>query len=103
MARLRRKNLPNETRRALALRYECKPGSTTQVSCHWCGKLADVIWYLLASGKPHHWPIFGHHIDHLLPRARGGADQLSNLVLSCEHCNKSRCARTEEEYRRLVA
>ncbi len=29
-------------------------------------------------------------IDHVIPRALGGSDELSNLVLACEPCNKKK-------------
>jgi hypothetical protein len=40
--------------------------------CHWgCGNLATTA-------------------DHLLPKSKGGTDDVSNLVPSCGHCNYSR-------------
>lgn len=30
------------------------------------------------------------HLDHLTPRAAGGADEASNLVLACRSCNSAR-------------
>ena len=32
------------------------------------------------------------HVDHVLPRARGGQNDDLNLVLACEHCNESKQA-----------
>lgn len=32
----------------------------------------------------------GAHLDHLNPRANGGEDLITNLVLSCERCNSAR-------------
>ena len=32
------------------------------------------------------------HLDHVTPRARGGADVASNLVLACRRCNSARQA-----------
>jgi 5-methylcytosine-specific restriction endonuclease McrA len=37
-------------------------------------------------------------IDHILPRSRGGSDRVSNLVLSCHHCNSKKGDRTAEEF-----
>lgn len=31
-----------------------------------------------------------YHIDHVVPLSRGGSNELSNLVLSCSHCNLSK-------------
>jgi 5-methylcytosine-specific restriction endonuclease McrA len=32
------------------------------------------------------------HIDHIVPRARGGQNEENNLRLLCERCNESRGA-----------
>jgi hypothetical protein len=37
-------------------------------------------------------------IDHLMPRSRGGSDELRNLVLACTSCNSRKGAKTYEEY-----
>ena len=29
-------------------------------------------------------------VDHLMPKSRGGTDDLENLVISCEPCNKEK-------------
>jgi len=44
--------------------------------CHYCGK------------EMH--PIRGFHVDHVIPRCKGGTDDLSNLVASCPTCNMSK-------------
>lgn len=31
-------------------------------------------------------------IDHVIPKAKGGSDCISNYVLSCEYINKIKCA-----------
>lgn len=36
--------------------------------------------------------------DHLTPLSRGGTHLPDNLVPACEHCNKSKGAKTEEEF-----
>lgn len=33
------------------------------------------------------------HVDHIIPRARGGQNVPDNLRLTCEYCNESRGAR----------
>jgi 5-methylcytosine-specific restriction protein A len=40
-------------------------------SCHWCGRIATTV-------------------DHVLPLARGGSNDLDNLVPSCKPCNYRR-------------
>ena len=43
------------------------------------------------------------HCDHVLPRTSGGGDNLSNLVPSCHSCNSTKCKRSIEEFRDLLA
>lgn len=38
------------------------------------------------------------HIDHILPRSRGGGSGLDNLAWSCASCNLSKGAKTPEEW-----
>ncbi len=40
----------------------------------------------------------GFHIDHSNPRAKGGTDDLVNLVPACSRCNFAKYARTPEEW-----
>ncbi|MBU0501469.1 MAG: HNH endonuclease [Gammaproteobacteria bacterium] len=37
-------------------------------------------------------------IDHIVPRARGGTDRVSNLTLACQRCNEKKEARPVEEF-----
>jgi len=37
-------------------------------------------------------------IEHIIPRARGGSDRVSNLTLACRECNQSKGARSVEEF-----
>ena len=37
-------------------------------------------------------------IEHIVPRARGGSNRVSNLTLACEPCNQKKGARTAEEF-----
>ena len=37
-------------------------------------------------------------VEHLIPRARGGSDRVSNLTLACETCNQKKGAKTAEEF-----
>lgn len=90
--------LPRAARRELAIKYGCEPGTTVVAQCYWCDEEGHIRWPLLDSGAPSSWPIFDHHIDHLLPLCRGGSHLVGNLVLACAWCNCSRSARTESEY-----
>ena len=38
------------------------------------------------------------NIDHVIPRAKGGSDRVSNLVLACVKCNQKKGAKTVEEF-----
>ncbi len=37
-------------------------------------------------------------VDHIVPRSRGGTDDLGNLVLACKSCNSSKGARSVTEW-----
>ncbi len=39
------------------------------------------------------------HVDHVLPKSRGGSDRLDNLVLACPSCNSAKGARTPQEWK----
>lgn len=48
-----------------------------------------------------HGAIVGSSItrEHLLPKARGGGNEASNIVAACRSCNVRKQAKTVEEYR----
>lgn len=46
------------------------------------------------SGRP--------HIDHIMPKALGGSNDRSNLQLTCQTCNQSKCARHPIEFARSI-
>jgi len=33
-----------------------------------------------------------HHIDHVIPRCKGGTDEMDNLVTACRKCNLTKYA-----------
>lgn len=39
-----------------------------------------------------------YEIDHKIPLTRNGTNDISNLALSCPHCNRSKRNKTDEEY-----
>jgi len=53
-------------------------------TCRYCGKDAT-------------------EVDHVAPRARGGATTPANLVATCRTCNKTKALRTPCEWRRDLA
>ena len=59
--------------------------------CWYCGyKFEDVGHFI------------NQHIDHQIPKSRGGTNDISNLVHACAKCNKSKGAKNLEEYRAYV-
>jgi 5-methylcytosine-specific restriction endonuclease McrA len=40
----------------------------------------------------------GLQVEHLVPRARGGSDRVSNLTIACERCNRAKGNQTAAEY-----
>jgi 5-methylcytosine-specific restriction endonuclease McrA len=39
-----------------------------------------------------------YHVDHLVPLAKGGHNNPSNLVIACPHCNDSKGAKLPHEF-----
>jgi len=54
--------------------------------CHWTGRKID-----LTNRK-------SFHLDHLLPKSRGGDNSLDNCVLACREANQGHSDSTPEEY-----
>lgn len=52
--------------------------------CHYCGK--RTAWEKST-------------LDHIIPKAQGGLDTPSNLVLACEQCNQTKANRSMVEWR----
>jgi 5-methylcytosine-specific restriction endonuclease McrA len=57
--------------------------------CQYCGQ--EVGWV-----RSKQWPFNDSlpvgHVDHFIPRARGGSSDMDNLILACEGCNSSKAA-----------
>ena len=41
-------------------------------------------------------------VDHLIPKANGGTDDMDNLMPSCRSCNHYKRAETLESFRRMI-
>lgn len=39
------------------------------------------------------------HCDHVIPKSKGGPDEMGNLKTACAQCNQHKGARTPEEWR----
>jgi 5-methylcytosine-specific restriction endonuclease McrA len=57
----------------------------TDGRCWYCGKLFED----------------DHTIDHVLPRSRGGKEDIENLVPCCKPCNSAKRDKTIIEFRRM--
>lgn len=48
------------------------------------------------------WDIVGDiHVDHIIPLARGGANDLSNLAIACADCNLSKSKKAPDEWQSI--
>lgn len=61
--------------------------SCTEKLCRWCGRQVQALAKFSYNGP------LAAHVDHVLPRARGGQNNRENLVLSCVSCNESKGAK----------
>lgn len=102
MARIRtiKRPISEATRRAVAEKYGCTPGSTLSVRCAYCDSYGVIEWFL-----SYHRPgvgrvaLFNLEFDHSLAESRGGKSSASNIVLACRPCNRSKGAKLREEWR----
>ena len=92
-APFKKKAIPMAVRRAIATRYGCPPGGTTNAPCHYCGEIAMIQWHTRMDGQPSYWVNFGHEMDHVIPEFFGGPTTADNLVLACRPCNRSKWVR----------
>lgn len=65
-----------------------------EYTCYWCGK------------KTLRKPLPGHpqnpEVDHIIPHALGGTDDIENLVTSCARCNRVKHAKGPEHMKALL-
>lgn len=81
-------------KKAIAARYGLTGVGETTAPCHYCGLAGRVLW-APARVDYDHWyrsvperVHFHHEIDHVIPVCAGGTNDLVNLVLACEPCNR---------------
>lgn len=98
----RKRAIPQHVRRAVALRYGCRPGDTVKARCHYCSAEGKIVWHRLADGQPSAWVSFPDlHLDHVIPEAAGGStNDPDNFVLACRTCNVSKGHRFTEPLRK---
>ncbi len=49
-------------------------------------------------GVPQHLAGKEAQVDHVIPKSRGGAHDVSNLVIACAKCNQSKGRKTSDEF-----
>ena len=57
----------------------------------------------ICPGCENHYRSKDLHVDHVVPRAKGGSGELDNLQLLCGHCNTTKGAGTMADLRRRLA
>lgn len=60
--------------------------------CPYCGRRLTI-------GETPDYNTLKAQLDHKKPRSKGGRDNLDNLQLTCEHCNKQKSAMNDADYR----
>lgn len=68
------------TRHSAAARYI---KTSKRIRCYWCNELV---------------PLGDRHIDHIIPVAKGGSDEASNLCCACQDCNLSKWNKLPAEH-----
>lgn len=87
----RKKNIPSETRVAVAKKYACPPGGEVAANCYYCGMPGTVKWWLGSNGKPTRWITLSElEFDHFVSEHSGGESTGDNIVLACRACNRGK-------------
>ena len=84
----KKKAIPTGSRRALAERYGCRPGSGVCVACVRCGSVGSIIWTFTERSKVGWVGFYRLEIDHVIPECEGGSSEPENLQLLCRGCNR---------------
>lgn len=57
-------------------------------NCKYCGKPGKTTVFLGKRGGQ--WLCIEHEIDHVMPLNAGGSNDITNLVVACRSCNRSK-------------
>lgn len=83
--------IPYAVRRGVAVRSGGVPGSTVKAACHYCGATGFIYWPSRQDGSPSGWVHFSDlELDHVVAEFKGGETSVSNIVLACRPCNRSK-------------
>lgn len=81
MSRLR-SDQRRRVRRSLYRRQVMR--GATHIHCHYCGTRLTPMTAT---------------VDHVIPRSKGGTNELSNLVLACRKCNQAKGNKMPEQFK----
>jgi 5-methylcytosine-specific restriction endonuclease McrA len=81
----KKRAIPEAVRRAVAQRAGALGIGNWTASCHYCHAGGTIHWMTRC------WVYFaGLELDHVVPEHRGGQATEDNIVLACQHCNRSK-------------
>ena len=83
---VQRKDIPSRTDQAKLRRYN-SPGVKREL-------YGDQVGF--CQGCRGHFEYRNLEVDHVIPKSKGGGDNIDNLQLLCGHCNRMKGTRTQE-------
>lgn len=100
--RFKKRAIPAAVKRAVMQREVGEPREDwMDAKCFYCGAPGKISRFRLSSGRfSGHVALWGLEFDHLIPESKGGPAIVSNIVLACRRCNRSKCNRSAPKPRR---